>query len=134
LNVKYVSKHTQASSKGRLRVDQAPSEPTPTTTPCLSKIERAVSLVIGGPGILLVQTNRPQQSIARLRATHIFLFSQLIGKGLSGVRIMPTPASASSLARKCASVAPVMVNRKFLPFSISYSDLRIRSVAIISAL
>lgn len=126
--------HTQASSKGRLRVDQACSEPMPTRTPLLSKIDNAVSFVIGGPGMLRTKKSALTNHIILLLTTYILLLSQVVGRGRAGVKITPTPAAASSFARKWASVAPVMVILKLILVLTSNSDFKMSNVAMISAL
>jgi len=66
--------------------------------------------------------------------TYIRLSSQYFGDGREGVKMTPIWASASSLANKCASVAPVMVICMDLLFSSSISFFRMINVAITSAL
>lgn len=68
------------------------------------------------------------------RQTYILLSSQYFGDGREGVKMTPIWPSASSLANKCASVAPVMVICMDFLFSNSISFFRMIKVAITSAL
>jgi hypothetical protein len=68
------------------------------------------------------------------RQTYIRLSFQYFGDGREGVKMTPIWASASSVANKCASVAPVMVICMDFLFSSSISFFRMINVAIMSAL
>ena len=89
------------------------------TTPVSIKLTIALSLVMGGPGRLSKHSYKLYRG--HWWAPFIRLSSQTYGNGHEGERITLICASASSFARRCASVPPVMVN-----FTVLYVSIKCR--------